>query len=170
MRPTQEVDTRWNSTFVMLQRLFEQREPRGSLCQCLAFSRSFHQATVKLSEKRRVSGSKAIPITKMLRHVITAECAKMAPSISATLANHSKNNLNEKLAWKRSHPCLWRPSWIHAAKRLDFVMQVTLRLLLKGWHGSVPTLLNMSWQKMFLQSMHLPVKSTTTCGLCWTAM
>ncbi|TWW54075.1 hypothetical protein D4764_0236810 [Takifugu flavidus] len=34
----------------------------------------------------------------MLRHVISAECAQMAPCIGATLANYLKNNLSEKFS------------------------------------------------------------------------
>ncbi|KAJ8336870.1 hypothetical protein SKAU_G00380900 [Synaphobranchus kaupii] len=79
-RPTlkmiQEVDTRWNSTFHMLDRLHQQREPMGAalaslntdltpltsqeyeaIRECLRVLSPFHQATVELSEEKRVSGS-----------------------------------------------------------------------------------------------------------------
>nr|XP_046263255.1 E3 SUMO-protein ligase ZBED1-like isoform X1 [Scatophagus argus] len=111
----QEVETRWNSTYDMLQRLYEEREPLGAalaslatdivpftsdeyaaIDKCLTVLRPFYQATVELSEERRVSGSKAIPVAKMLRHAIAAERAQMAPSIGATLANHLISNLDEK--------------------------------------------------------------------------
>lgn len=64
----------------------------AAIDQCLTVLRPFYQATVELSEERRVSGSKAIPTAKMLRHVISAECAQMTPCIGATLANHLKTN------------------------------------------------------------------------------
>lgn len=99
----------------MFDRLYEQRQPLGAalaslsidivlftaddyaaINQCLTVLRPFNQATAELSEERRVSGSKAVPTAKMLRHVISAECAQMSPCIGATLANHLKNNLTEK--------------------------------------------------------------------------
>lgn len=99
----------------MLHRLYEQREPLGAalashstaivpftaddywltINQCLAVLRPFYQATVELSEERRVS---AIPVGKKLRHVISAECAQMAPCIGATFTNHLKSDLNEKFS------------------------------------------------------------------------
>ena len=81
----QEVDTRWNSTFLMLERIFEQRQAVGAalatlktdvnplssedydtIKSCLQLLGPFYQATVELSEEKRVSGSKIIPMTKML--------------------------------------------------------------------------------------------------------
>ncbi|XP_054638097.1 zinc finger BED domain-containing protein 4-like [Dunckerocampus dactyliophorus] len=68
----QEVDTRWNSTFAMLERLFNEREPMGAVLaslssdltpftsedyqamhQCLDAQKPFHQATVELSEEKQ---------------------------------------------------------------------------------------------------------------------
>lgn len=81
----QEVDTRWNSTYLMLQRLFKERQSVGAALAtlktdvrplssedydtvdaCLQLLAPFFQATVELSEEKRVSGSKVIPMTKML--------------------------------------------------------------------------------------------------------
>ncbi|KAL2081038.1 hypothetical protein ACEWY4_022891 [Coilia grayii] len=81
----QEVDTRWNSTYHMLQRIFEERQAVGaalatlrtdvtplssedyeSITACLKLLAPFYRATVELSEEKRVSGSKIIPMTKML--------------------------------------------------------------------------------------------------------
>ncbi|XP_076870081.1 E3 SUMO-protein ligase ZBED1-like [Brachyhypopomus gauderio] len=80
----QEVETRWNSTFAMLQRLYQEREPVGAalvtlktdltpltseeyhtINECLGVLSTFHEATTELSEERRVSGSKVIPLVRM---------------------------------------------------------------------------------------------------------
>ncbi len=63
MKLIQEVDTQWNSTFTLFQRVYEQREPLASLStdimpfsaeeyeainQCLAVLRPFNQVTIEL--------------------------------------------------------------------------------------------------------------------------
>nr|XP_054594486.1 zinc finger BED domain-containing protein 4-like [Nothobranchius furzeri] len=87
-RPTlklvSEVPTRWNSTYQMLSRLHDEKEAvwvslaspnrfntltadeLNILREALLVLAPFHQATVELSEERRVSGSKVIPMMKML--------------------------------------------------------------------------------------------------------
>ncbi|KAK7881460.1 hypothetical protein WMY93_029869 [Mugilogobius chulae] len=83
----QEVDTRWNSTFDMFQRLYEQREPVGAalsnlendispltsvdydiIQESLFLLQPFKAATTELSEEKRVSASKVIPLYRMLQH------------------------------------------------------------------------------------------------------
>nr|XP_033491419.1 zinc finger BED domain-containing protein 4-like [Epinephelus lanceolatus] len=79
LKLTQEVETRWNSTYHMLQRVFELREPVGAalanlstditplsseeygiIAGCLRVLAPFNDATVELSEEKRVSGSKQV--------------------------------------------------------------------------------------------------------------
>ncbi|XP_054866834.1 zinc finger BED domain-containing protein 4-like [Amphiprion ocellaris] len=79
-----ELPTRWNSTYHMLERMTEQKE---AVCVSLASLKTyitpltpeeleiieemlvlapFNQATIELSEKKRVSGSKVIPLMRMI--------------------------------------------------------------------------------------------------------
>ena len=92
MKLIQEVDTRWNSTFLMLQRLFQERQAVGAAlatlttdvtpmssedyeatAACLHLLAPFNQATVELSEEKRVSGFKVIPMTIMLNIYLHGE-------------------------------------------------------------------------------------------------
>ena len=115
LKMIQEVDTRWNSVFAMLDRLYNVREPLGAalttlstdlspitaedyetIRQCLAVLKPFNQATVELSEEKRVSGSKVIPLIKMLKHTVVGQCAQIRHNVGAKLATNLKNNLLEK--------------------------------------------------------------------------
>lgn len=76
-----EEDTHWNSTYLMLERLGKMREPVGAALATLKTDISpltsllvpLHQATVEISDKKRVSASKIIPLMKLLHHAILAK-------------------------------------------------------------------------------------------------
>ncbi|KAL7881157.1 hypothetical protein AOLI_G00080050 [Acnodon oligacanthus] len=81
-----EVDTRWNSTFSVLQRLYEPQQPLAAslpslntdlmvfsseefepINPCVQVLWPIRQATVEMCEEKSVSGSKVIPLVKMLK-------------------------------------------------------------------------------------------------------
>nr|XP_033482545.1 zinc finger BED domain-containing protein 1-like [Epinephelus lanceolatus] len=111
----QEVDTRWNSTFLMLQRLFEERQSVGAALAtlrtdvrplssedyetataCLQLLAPFYQATVELSEEKRVSGSKVIPMIKMLMLYLYDTMGKISHNTAKTLGENMASLMQSK--------------------------------------------------------------------------
>ena len=99
-----EVDTRWNSTFSMLQRLFEVREPVGAalaslrtditpptsleyatIKEAIQVLAPFQQATVELSGEKWVSASKVIPLLKMLSHTTQTKTESLTTHMAREL-------------------------------------------------------------------------------------
>ncbi|XP_034455384.1 zinc finger BED domain-containing protein 4-like [Hippoglossus hippoglossus] len=113
----QEVDTRWNSTYHMLQRVYDLREPVGAalaglrtdvaplsseqyeiIAECLKVLFPFNDATVELSEEKRVSGSKVIPLLSMLHHSLEEEEMGIVQTPESTaMAESLRRQLREKL-------------------------------------------------------------------------
>lgn len=53
---------------------------------------------MELSEEKRVSASKVIPLVKMLKHYISSRCGHITNPLGEKLATNIKNNLTEKFA------------------------------------------------------------------------
>ncbi|XP_056271977.1 zinc finger BED domain-containing protein 4-like [Pseudoliparis swirei] len=111
MKLMQEVETRWNSTYLM-----EQREPVGAALAglqhdvsfltaeefnivgaCLSLLSPFFDATVELSAEENVSASKVVPLVKMLEHTLQEEMTKPAPAAALEMGNQLIRQLREKL-------------------------------------------------------------------------
>ncbi|XP_061905499.1 E3 SUMO-protein ligase ZBED1-like [Entelurus aequoreus] len=115
-RPTlkliNEVATRWNSTYEMLSRLHDEKESVwvslaslktdltpltadefNIVGETLIVLAPFHQATVELSEERRVSGSKVIPMMKMLYLALEHS----ASTLQTQAAKHLHENLKRRV-------------------------------------------------------------------------
>ncbi|XP_048039087.1 zinc finger BED domain-containing protein 4-like [Megalobrama amblycephala] len=114
-----DVETRWNSTLHMLQRLHEERQTvEASLAslktdiaplhaqdyeaiqQILCVLAPFHLATVELSEEKRVSGSKVIPLLKMIHYsLLVNHCIfhKLTLAIAKELTDNLIRRLREHI-------------------------------------------------------------------------
>uniref|UniRef100_A0A674N5B4 HAT C-terminal dimerisation domain-containing protein n=1 Tax=Takifugu rubripes TaxID=31033 RepID=A0A674N5B4_TAKRU len=112
-----EVDTRWNSTYEMLQRLYEQRDAAAAALttlptdldlltandfecasECMKIPSPFHAATVELSHEKRVSGSKITPLIKMLKHALSELMAQNSNKMAKDLGINLNRIMNDKLS------------------------------------------------------------------------
>ncbi|XP_051953602.1 zinc finger BED domain-containing protein 4-like [Xyrauchen texanus] len=115
LKMIQEVETRWNSTFDMLQRLYEQREPVAAalanlnsdtapltsleydiIQQSLTLLQPFKLATTEMSEEQRVSASKLIPLYRMLQHKLAQKKGNATQESTVQLGSHLQEGLHSR--------------------------------------------------------------------------
>lgn len=116
-RPTlkliKEVETRWNSTFLMFGRIYGEHEPISAAIsslqtdvtpltsakftvveECLSVLSPFNEATIELSTEKKVSASKIIPLMKILDYTISEHI----PQKRTTMAKqHLHRQVRQKL-------------------------------------------------------------------------
>ena len=139
----QEVDTRWNSTYQMLQRIYDLREPVGAAVaslltdippltageymivgECLSILSPFNDATVELSEEKRVSASKVIPLLKMLNHALAEEIQNKTTLMGQQLADSLSSHLRDELHQLQSMSIMTLPTLLDPRfKTLGFLSQ-----------------------------------------------
>ena len=139
----QEVDSRWNSTHQMLRRIYDLREPVGAAVaslltdippltageymivgECLSILSPFNDATVELSEEKRVSASKVIPLLKMLNHALAEEIPNKTTLMGQQLADSLTNLLRDKLHQLQSMSISTLPTLLDPRfKTLGFLSQ-----------------------------------------------
>ncbi|XP_067293402.1 E3 SUMO-protein ligase ZBED1-like [Pseudorasbora parva] len=111
----QEVDTRWNSTHDMLQRLIDLREPVGAalaslssdimplssadfdiISESLEVLAPFKYATKELSGEKSVSASKIIPIIRMIQHKVAEKTAHARNPSASSLGMALQQYINKR--------------------------------------------------------------------------
>ncbi|XP_041735582.1 zinc finger BED domain-containing protein 4-like [Coregonus clupeaformis] len=121
----QEVDSRWNSSFSMLERVFDQREsvaaalstldtdiiPLGSadyevIHQCLGVLGSFNQATAELASEKRVSASKVIPLVRMLKITLEKKHGAIIHPTATQLVSNLQRELQTSCSMVETEPIL----------------------------------------------------------------
>ncbi|KAM6980877.1 zinc finger BED domain-containing protein 4-like [Aplochiton taeniatus] len=122
-----ERENRWNTVYVMLECLFNQRQavaaalstletdilPLGSsgyevIHQCLAVLKPFHQANAELCSEKRVSASKVIPLVHMLTVILEEQRQSLGfvRSSAATLSSQLQRALQASFSTVETEPVL----------------------------------------------------------------
>ena len=100
----------------MLEQVAELKEPVGAalaglqtdipaltsddynkICGCLSILSPFHEATMVLSDEKKVSGSKVLSLLKMVEKMLQEETAKATVPVARELGEHLIRLLRKKL-------------------------------------------------------------------------
>ncbi|XP_030584252.1 zinc finger BED domain-containing protein 1-like [Archocentrus centrarchus] len=117
MKLMQEVETWWNSTFEMLQQIYDQREAVAAalatlstdlapltaneyeaMAQCIKMLSPFQAAAVELSQERKVSASKVAPLIRMLKHTLNQLLSGATIDMAKQLGQNLDQIVTEKLS------------------------------------------------------------------------
>ncbi|XP_076137405.1 E3 SUMO-protein ligase ZBED1-like [Alosa pseudoharengus] len=182
-----EVDTRWNSTYSMLERLYDLREPVGAALASLRTDVSpptsleyetmkdaldllapFHQATVELSAEKRVSASKVIPLMKMLNHTIVRKSEGLTSNMARQLADNLVRRVREHALQMESISVMTMPTLLDPRfKKLGFLSPGKLQEAITRLKSECANVIRNSETTPPAQVPASQAGPSTTCGDLW---
>ncbi|XP_073670235.1 E3 SUMO-protein ligase ZBED1-like [Paramisgurnus dabryanus] len=182
-----EVDTRWNSTYSMLERMYDLREPVGAALASLRTDVSppssleydtikdaleilapFHQATVELSAEKIVSASKVIPLLKMLNHTILTKSEGLTSNMARQLADNLVRRVREHALQMESISVMTMPTLLDPRfKKLGFLSPGKLQDAITRLKSECVNVIRNSDTPPPAQLPASQAGQSTTCGDLW---
>nr|XP_055071743.1 E3 SUMO-protein ligase ZBED1-like [Misgurnus anguillicaudatus] len=182
-----EVDTRWNSTYSMLERMYDLRKPVGAALASLRTDVSppssleydtikdaleilapFHQATVELSAEKIVSASKVIPLLKMLNYTILTKSEGLTSNMARQLADNLVRRVREHALQMESISVMTMPTLLDPRfKKLGFLSPGKLQDAITRLKSECVNVIRNSDTPPPAQLPASQAGQSTTCGDLW---